>query len=88
MGLHRPHIPYRNSRMTAVLRDSLGGNCRTVMVATINSEAAQLDESISTCRCESRRPCDSMETQTAGRHGYWCMLPRCTYVIQVGVHNA
>ena len=27
-------IPYRNSMMTSVLRDSLGGNCRTVMVAT------------------------------------------------------
>ncbi|GFH05644.1 kinesin-like protein [Haematococcus lacustris] len=44
MGLSRPHIPYRNSRMTSVLRDSLGGNCRTVMVATINSESGQLDE--------------------------------------------
>lgn len=38
MGLNRPHIPYRNSMMTQVLRDSLGGNCRTVMVATINSD--------------------------------------------------
>ena len=31
MGKSRPHIPYRNSMMTSVLRDSLGGNCRTVM---------------------------------------------------------
>ncbi|KAL6757573.1 P-loop containing nucleoside triphosphate hydrolase protein [Haematococcus lacustris] len=54
MGLSRPHIPYRNSRMTSVLRDSLGGNCRTVMVATINSESGQLDESISTCRFAMR----------------------------------
>ncbi|KAG7394756.1 Kinesin- protein 6 [Phytophthora boehmeriae] len=30
----RTHIPYRNSMMTSVLRDSLGGNCKTVMVAT------------------------------------------------------
>ena len=35
-------MPYRNSLMTMVLRDSLGGNCRTVMVATINSEQAQV----------------------------------------------
>ena len=26
------HIPYRNSMMTSVLRDSLGGNCKTIMV--------------------------------------------------------
>lgn len=31
---HRSHIPYRNSMMTSVLRDSLGGNCMTTMIAT------------------------------------------------------
>lgn len=35
----RQHIPYRNSMMTSVLRDSLGGNCKTVMIATVNAEA-------------------------------------------------
>lgn len=38
-GNPRQHIPYRNSMMTSVLRDSLGGNCKTVMIATINAEA-------------------------------------------------
>lgn len=28
----RQHIPYRNSMMTSILRDSLGGNCKTVMI--------------------------------------------------------
>lgn len=42
---------YRNSMMTSVLRDSLGGNCRTVMVATVSTERAHTAESISTCRC-------------------------------------
>lgn len=37
----RAHVPYRNSLMTMVLRDSLGGNCRTVMVATISTEQEQ-----------------------------------------------
>ncbi|CAM9586109.1 unnamed protein product [Scytosiphon promiscuus] len=50
----RQHIPYRNSMMTSVLRDSLGGNCKTVMIATVNAEMAQTDESISTCRFAQR----------------------------------
>ena len=48
------HIPYRNSMMTSVLRDSLGGNCKTVMIATISPEAQHTDESISTCHFAQR----------------------------------
>jgi len=50
----RTHVPYRNSMMTSVLRDSLGGNCKTIMVATINPEAAHTEESLSTCRFAQR----------------------------------
>lgn len=37
MGILRPHVPYRNSLMTMVLRDSLGGNCKTSMIANIST---------------------------------------------------
>ena len=50
----RQHIPYRNSVMTSVLRDSLGGNCKTIMIATINPETPHTDESLSTCRFAQR----------------------------------
>jgi len=50
----RDHIPYRNSMMTSVLKDSLGGNCKTVMVATVSVEAAQIEETISTCKFAQR----------------------------------
>ena len=40
--------------MTTILRDSLGGNCKTVMIANINSEVDHLDETISTLRFASR----------------------------------
>lgn len=50
----RLHIPYRNSFMTSVLRDSLGGNCKTIMVATINPEAVHTEESLSTCKFAQR----------------------------------
>uniref|UniRef100_A0A7S2KYU7 Kinesin-like protein n=1 Tax=Leptocylindrus danicus TaxID=163516 RepID=A0A7S2KYU7_9STRA len=50
----RVHVPYRNSMMTSVLRDSLGGNCMTAMIATISPEENQTDESISTCHFAQR----------------------------------
>jgi kinesin family protein 6/9 len=31
------HIPFRHSMMTMVLRDSLGGNCNTKMIATVSA---------------------------------------------------
>ncbi|EPY76605.1 hypothetical protein CB1_001402011 [Camelus ferus] len=40
---HRSHIPYRNSMMTSVLRDSLGGNCMTTMIATLSLEKRNID---------------------------------------------
>ncbi|KAM9467074.1 kinesin-like protein KIF6 [Clarias gariepinus] len=51
---NRSHIPYRNSMMTSVLRDSLGGNCMTTMIATLSVEKRNVDESISTCRFAQR----------------------------------
>eukprot|EP00698_Gefionella_okellyi_P015000 TRINITY_DN4197_c0_g1_i1.p1 TRINITY_DN4197_c0_g1~~TRINITY_DN4197_c0_g1_i1.p1 ORF type:complete len:514 (-),score=95.43 TRINITY_DN4197_c0_g1_i1:859-2379(-) len=51
------HVPYRNSMMTNILRDSLGGNCKTTMIATISVQADHLLESISTCRFAQRVAC-------------------------------
>lgn len=68
MGYVRPHIPYRNSVMTMVLRDSLGGNCRTVMIATISIEKGQIDESISTCRFAQRVAMVSNEVKCSVQH--------------------
>ncbi|XP_052233464.1 kinesin-like protein KIF3A isoform X2 [Dreissena polymorpha] len=51
------HVPYRNSLLTMLLRDSLGGNCMTSMIATISLEISNLGESISTCRFAGRVAC-------------------------------
>merc|ERR1719188_1878582 len=51
---HQAHVPYRDSMMTSVLRDSLGGNCRTTMVGCIAAEPANIPESISTCSFAAR----------------------------------
>eukprot|EP00930_Biecheleria_cincta_P040763 TRINITY_DN27921_c0_g1_i1.p1 TRINITY_DN27921_c0_g1~~TRINITY_DN27921_c0_g1_i1.p1 ORF type:complete len:677 (-),score=157.25 TRINITY_DN27921_c0_g1_i1:135-2165(-) len=56
VALHdrKGHVPYRNSMMTSVLRDSLGGNCKTVMVGAAAVEDRNVDEAISTCRFAQR----------------------------------
>lgn len=46
----RVHIPYRNSVLTSILRDSLGGNCRSCFLLTMSTIKANFEESISTCR--------------------------------------
>jgi len=51
---NRSHIPYRNSLMTTILKDSLGGNCKTVMVATLSSDIESLEETVSTARFAQR----------------------------------
>eukprot|EP00820_Chromera_velia_P017491 Cvel_26767.t1-p1 / transcript=Cvel_26767.t1 / gene=Cvel_26767 / organism=Chromera_velia_CCMP2878 / gene_product=Kinesin-II 95 kDa subunit, putative / transcript_product=Kinesin-II 95 kDa subunit, putative / location=Cvel_scaffold3236:439-6982(-) / protein_length=277 / sequence_SO=supercontig / SO=protein_coding / is_pseudo=false len=44
------HIPYRDSKLTRLLQDSLGGNTRTVMVANIGPADYNYDETLSTLR--------------------------------------
>ena len=46
----RSHIPYRNSILTSVLRDALGGACRTVLVGNVSTDACHYKETIATCR--------------------------------------
>ena len=36
----RVHVPYRDSKLTRLLKDSLGGNCRTVMISCISVSAS------------------------------------------------
>ncbi|XP_073843810.1 kinesin-like protein 64D [Musca autumnalis] len=48
------HIPYRNSKLTRLLQDSLGGNSKTVMCATISPADTNYMETISTLRYASR----------------------------------
>ncbi|EGR33560.1 kinesin family member 6, putative [Ichthyophthirius multifiliis] len=50
----KSHIPYRNSFMTTILKDSIGGNCQTAMIANISSDIENYDETISTLRFSQR----------------------------------
>ena len=42
------HIPYRQSKLTNFLRDSLGGNCMTRMIANIRCDASHIEETMAT----------------------------------------
>ena len=50
----RPHIPYRDSKLTRILEDSLGGNCKTTMMAMISPAADAFGESQSTLKFATR----------------------------------
>lgn len=48
------HIPYRDSKLTRILQDSLGGNARTVMVANIGPADYNYEETLITLRYANR----------------------------------
>ncbi|KAL5716614.1 hypothetical protein ACHQM5_009753 [Ranunculus cassubicifolius] len=45
---HSAHIPYRDSKLTRLLRDSLGGKTKTCIIATISPSLNCLEETLST----------------------------------------
>lgn len=48
------HIPYRNSKLTRLLQDSLGGNSHTVMIACVSPSSDNYSETLSTLNYASR----------------------------------
>ena len=48
------HIPYRDSKLTRLLQDSLGGNTKTVMIANVGPADYNFDETMSTLRYANR----------------------------------
>lgn len=50
----REHIPYRQCKLTNILKNSIGGNCKTILIANMFPEVPYLDETISTLRFASR----------------------------------
>eukprot|EP00761_Pharyngomonas_kirbyi_P000443 gb/GECH01000443.1/.p1 GENE.gb/GECH01000443.1/~~gb/GECH01000443.1/.p1 ORF type:complete len:1037 (+),score=300.24 gb/GECH01000443.1/:1-3111(+) len=43
-----PHVPYRESKLTRILQDSLGGRTKTCVIATISPSASNIEETMST----------------------------------------
>lgn len=47
------HIPYRDSKLTRILKDSLGGNAKTVLIACVFPTLQHIDETINTLKYAS-----------------------------------
>ncbi|OWF43762.1 chromosome-associated kinesin KIF4A-like [Mizuhopecten yessoensis] len=50
----RNHIPYRDSKLTRLLQDSLGGNSHTVMIACVSPADSNMEETLNTLRYADR----------------------------------
>ncbi|SMN18066.1 similar to Saccharomyces cerevisiae YGL216W KIP3 Kinesin-related motor protein involved in mitotic spindle positioning [Maudiozyma saulgeensis] len=48
------HIPYRDSKLTRLLKFSLGGNCKTVMIVCISPSSSHYDETLNTLKYANR----------------------------------
>ena len=51
---HRTHIPYRDSKLTRLLQDSLGGNTRTILLACVAPTEMHISETINTLQFADR----------------------------------
>lgn len=51
---NKQHVPYRDSKLTRMLQDSLGGNSRTLMIACVSPADINLEESLNSLRYASR----------------------------------
>ncbi|XP_052792482.1 chromosome-associated kinesin KIF4-like [Mya arenaria] len=67
----KPHVPYRDSKLTRILQDSLGGNSYTVMIACVSPADSNMEETLNTLRYADRarkiknKPVVNWDPQTA-----------------------
>jgi hypothetical protein len=65
------HVPYRESKLTRLLQDSLGGNSHTLMIACVNPSVSNLEETLNTLRYADRarkiknKPIVNIDSKTA-----------------------
>ncbi|XP_057173760.1 kinesin-like protein KIF18B [Ursus arctos] len=50
----KSHVPYRDSKLTRLLKDSIGGNCHTVMIAAISPSSLTYEDTYNTLKYADR----------------------------------
>jgi kinesin family protein 18/19 len=53
-GNKKPHVPYRDSKLTRLLKESLCGNCRTVMICNISPAVTAYEDTLNTLKYADR----------------------------------
>lgn len=48
--IDKPFVPYRNSKLTYLLKDSLGGNCKTLMICAVRAAPACFQQTMMSLR--------------------------------------
>lgn len=48
------HVPYRDSKLTRLLKDSLGGNCQTIMIANVSPSSLSYEDTYNTLKYATR----------------------------------
>ncbi|XP_009975987.1 PREDICTED: kinesin-like protein KIF17, partial [Tauraco erythrolophus] len=89
------HVPYRDSKLTRLLQDSLGGNTKTLMVACVSPADNNYDESLSTLRYANRaksiknKPCINEDPKDALLREYQEEIKKLKAILaeQMSVNN-
>lgn len=90
---HGRHVPYRDSKLTRLLRDSLGGNARTLMIACISPSDVDAEETLSTlryaarARCIKNKPVINEDPKDALLRQYQLELQRLRKLLEIGDHS-
>jgi kinesin family protein 3/17 len=69
----RPHIPYRDSKLTRILEDSLGGNCITTVIAMVSPALEAYAESLSTLKFANRAK--EIKNKAKAQRGFGSKIP-------------
>lgn len=54
LASHKGHVPYRNSKLTRILQETLGGNFKTALVVTCSPLRMHVDETLSSLHFAAR----------------------------------
>ena len=87
------HVPYRDSKLTRLLQDSLGGNTKTVMIANVSPASDSYDETLGTLRYASRakniknQPKVNQDPKDALLFEYAAEIKRLKMLLENGNYN-